>query len=189
MIKLFFIRHGATVGNLQRRYIGCTDEALCPLGIEQVMALRKKEIHADTVYVSPLRRARETAAILFPHQEHRIVEDFRETDFGIFEGKTADELSADPQYQAWLNSGCRGPVPGGESAKEVRKRCCNAFLNSICNAKDGESLAFVVHGGTIMSLMEAFAQPKRDLYFWHIKNGECIQARYRDGSIAGARLI
>lgn len=189
MIKIFFIRHGATEGNLQRRYIGCTDEALCPLGIEQVMRLKEKTICAGTVYVSPMRRTRETAAILFPDQRHHVVEDFRETDFGIFEGKTASELGGNPQYQAWLDSGCRSPVPRGESVQEVKKRCCNAFLNIIRKTKDGESLAFVVHGGTIMSLMEAFARPRREFYFWHINNGECIQARYMDGNIAGARLI
>lgn len=188
MIELFFIRHGATKGNLQRRYIGRTDEALCALGREQATALKEKAIHVDAVYVSPLRRARETAAILFPDQGYRAVEDFRETDFGIFEGKTADELSGDPQYRAWLDSGCRGNVPGGESVQEVNSRCRDAFLNIIRNTGDGESLAFVVHGGTIMSLMEAFARPKRDFYFWHINNGECIQARYLDGIITDARL-
>ena len=36
MIDIFFIRHGATEGNLRRRYIGRTDEPLCEAGIAQV---------------------------------------------------------------------------------------------------------------------------------------------------------
>ena len=34
MKKLLFIRHGATAGNLERRYIGYTDEPLCDLPAE-----------------------------------------------------------------------------------------------------------------------------------------------------------
>ena len=33
-----------------------------------------------------------------------------------------------------------------------------------------ETVVFVVHGGTIMSIMEAFAKPEADYYSWHVKN-------------------
>ena len=42
MNRLILIRHGATAGNLQRRYIGRTDEPLCEAGIQQVLALREQ---------------------------------------------------------------------------------------------------------------------------------------------------
>ena len=33
MIQLYLIRHSMTAGNLKKRYIGRTDESLCPEGI------------------------------------------------------------------------------------------------------------------------------------------------------------
>ena len=66
MIDIFFIRHGATEGNLRRRYIGRTDEPLCEAGIAQVKALQKRGISVDRLFVSPMLRTRQTADILFP---------------------------------------------------------------------------------------------------------------------------
>ena len=61
MIELLFIRHGATEGNLRRRYIGRTDEPLCEAGIAQVKALQKRGLSVDRLFVSPLLRTRQTA--------------------------------------------------------------------------------------------------------------------------------
>lgn len=49
MIELLFIRHGATEGNLRRRYIGRTDEPLCEAGIAQVKALQKRGLSVNNV--------------------------------------------------------------------------------------------------------------------------------------------
>lgn len=79
------IRHGVTAGNLQGRYIGCrTDESLCP---EWIGALREcRYPPVPRVFSSPMRRCLETAALLYPGVKPEIVEDFRECDFGVFEG-------------------------------------------------------------------------------------------------------
>ena len=53
MIDIFFIRHGATEGNLRRRYIGRTDEPLCEAGIAQVETLRKQGRSVDKLFVQP----------------------------------------------------------------------------------------------------------------------------------------
>ncbi len=42
---------------------------------------------ADLVFVSPMRRCLETAEVLYPGQEPVVIEEFRECDFGLFEGK------------------------------------------------------------------------------------------------------
>ena len=57
MIELLFIRHGATAGNLQRRYIGRTDEPLCPAGLDQAEALGALHLQADRLIVSQIGRA------------------------------------------------------------------------------------------------------------------------------------
>ena len=84
-MKCVLIRHGKTAGNLAGRYIGCrTDEPLCPEGIAQLREGRYPAV--ERVFASPLRRCRETARLLYPAMEMEIVEDFRECDFGAFEG-------------------------------------------------------------------------------------------------------
>ena len=98
MRELLLIRHGAAAGNLEHRYLGRTDQPLCPEGAAQVLALKERlrERGMDTVdalFVSSLLRARQTAALLFPEQRSTVLPGLRETDFGVFEGKTADIVS------------------------------------------------------------------------------------------------
>lgn len=131
MIELLFIRHGATEGNLRRRYIGRTDEPLCEAGIAQVETLRKQGRSVDKLFVSPLLRTRQTAELLFPQMPYTVVDGLIETDFGRFEGKSADELLGDPAYQAWVDAMCLTPIPEGESVTDFKTRCCEAFAETI----------------------------------------------------------
>ena len=123
-------------------------------------------------------RTRQTADILFPKMPYTVVDGFAEMDFGRFEGKSADELSGDPAYQAWVDAMCLTPIPDGESVTDFKTRCCEAFAETIKNVPDGSRVGFVVHGGVIMAILEAYARPKRDFYAYHIGNGECLQGVY-----------
>ena len=183
MKVLYFIRHGATAGNLARRYIGRTDEPLSPKGREQVKTLQNAGLYADMIFVSPMLRTQETAKLIFPDKKFKLVKDFRETDFGAFEGKTAAELSGDPRYQAWLDTLCQGPVPDGEQIADFKRRCCDAFSRCIAELPDGKCGAFVVHGGVIMAILEQFARPKRDFYDYHIPNGDWLAGCWDNGVI------
>lgn len=183
MRRVLFVRHGATAGNLEKRYIGSTDEPLCYEGIEQVKKLRQFHWAADALFVSPMLRTRQTAQLLFPQCPKQIIDDLRETDFGLFEGKTADELSGSREYQGWLDSMCLGPIPNGELAADFKARCCAAFFNSVQSLPDDATAAFVVHGGVIMAILEAYAQPCRSFYEYHIGNGECLWCNYQDGKL------
>lgn len=177
MKRFLFIRHGSTAGNLEKRYIGSSDEALCPLGEEQIRQLKGQQLQADFLFVSPMLRTRQSAAILFPQLPVNLVENFRETDFGLFEGKTAVELSASAHaaaYQDWLDSQCLSPIPLGESVSDFKERCCSAFLQVAAAVPDNSCTALVVHGGVIMAICERFAVPKQSFYDYHIKNGQVL---------------
>lgn len=187
MNHIYFIRHGATAGNLEKRYIGRTDEPLCELGVSQAKRLRAYNIQADHVFVSPALRTRQTAAILFPQSKLEIMESLAETDFGIFEGKNAEELSDIFEYQAWVDSGCLAAIPGGESVSNFKKRCCEAFYCMMQRVPDGKTAAFVIHGGGIMAILEKFAWPKRDFYDYHIGNGAFVKYEYQDLTLKSAK--
>lgn len=169
---IYLLRHGRTEGNLLGRYIGRTDEALCA---EFTKELREKSgrYTADLLFVSPMKRCVQTAQILFPGQKQYSVNDFRECDFGVFENKNYQELSDDPRYQAWIDSNGMLPFPEGESRESFQQRCVYAFQKVLEEAKKqkAETVACVVHGGTIMSILAELAYPKRDYYEYQVRNG------------------
>ena len=89
---IVLLRHGQTAYNEQRRYQGAADVPLSPAGRA---ALKKADFETETVYVTPLCRTAQTARILFPHARQIVVPALREMDFGVFEGRTYDEMKDD----------------------------------------------------------------------------------------------
>jgi len=181
---ILLIRHGMTAGNLEKRYIGCTDEPLCALGESQVKALALALPGCDAVFSSPLLRCRQTAGILFPGRTVHLVQDLRECDFGLFEGKNADELAKDPDYGRWLRTGCTSSIPGGEDVSAFKARSCEAFARAAFGLPENGSAAFVLHGGGIMAILECFARPRRDFYGFHIGNGQYVMCACEDRILA-----
>ncbi|MCH1983634.1 histidine phosphatase family protein [Ruminococcus sp. OA3] len=169
-MRLYLIRHSITYGNTLGRYIGTTDEPLCQEGIE----LLQKKIYpgADAVYASPLKRCTQTAEIIYPEKPIHIIEDLAECDFGIFENKNYLELDGNEDYQRWIDSGGTLPFPCGESQETFRSRCLRGFerVAADCIREEKRSAALVVHGGTIMSILDGLAVPHEDFYFWQVKN-------------------
>ncbi|MCD8150111.1 MAG: histidine phosphatase family protein [Clostridiales bacterium] len=192
-MEILLIRHGQIRGNLEGRYIGRTDEPLLESARESLRKSPYREFQPEIVYVSPMLRCRETAEILFG-DDYLIDRNLREMDFGDFENKNYEQLKDEPIYQAWIDSGGMLAFPGGEDPKNFRMRCRKAFERDVEEAarKEVKKIAFVVHGGTIMSIMEEYGMPKGDFYRWQVKNGEgyyCIcTGNVRDGVLLSARI-
>ena len=171
MLKIWLIRHGMTEGNRYQRYIGVTDEPLCEEGRELLGKFTYPKPQA--VFVSPLKRCLETAAILFDDPKVRIIDQLAECDFGEFENKNYKELSGDPRYQEWIDSNGILAFPGGESKEECAVRNLEGFQRAVtaCIREEITEAALVVHGGTIMNIMEQYVLPKKEFYEWHVGNG------------------
>ena len=172
MLKLILVRHGETQGNKLKRYIGKrTDEPLCPEAGNMLAQLAYPEVQA--VYASPMIRCTQTAGILFPGKKLNIIDKLAECDFGEFENKNYKELSDDPRYQEWIDSNGIMAFPGGESKEECAARNLEGFQRAVttCIRENISEAALVVHGGTIMNIMEAYALPKKEFYEWHVGNG------------------
>lgn len=169
-MKIELIRHGATQGTQRGCFNGSTDDPLSENG--------KAELHAagykpQCVFVTPLLRTAQTAAILFPDVPQCAIPQLREMDFGVFEGKTETELQNDPDYKKWANSGYELPCPCGEQKKQFIARCKDAFVPIVDEAlaQDWQHLTLVLHGGVLMALMQSFAQPVRDYFSWETLPG------------------
>ncbi len=165
-MRIYLLRHGATEWNAQHRYQGRQTDA--PLSPEGLASLRPAGFSVDAVYVSPMRRARQTAERLFPGAVPVAVPGLEEMDFGAFEGRTAAEMENDAAYRAWVDGWCLGSTPGGEDRAAFSRRVCGAFAALVDEALDAgrETLAIVAHGGVQMVVMERYALPQRDYWQW-----------------------
>ena len=173
-MELILVRHATTQGNLEHRFIGVTDIPILPQGEELARAVSAKLPAVDHVYRSPLRRCRQTAALLWPqHPEQTVVPGLRETDFGPFEGKNHEELKDDPLYLQWLSDADLSKLPVGESIPDCTRRLTGAIRQVVAHAKEHgyERVGLCTHGGSLMTLMTALAVPARPhFYDWECPN-------------------
>lgn len=169
MREILMLRHGRTPGNEAHRYVGRTDEPLSAAGRAALEQMEGRFGPAPVVYVSPLRRTKETAAILFPGAYQIAVPGLREMDFGDFEGRSYADMADDAAYRAWVDSGCLGPIPNGEGRARFVPRCVAAF-RAVLAADRSDRLVFVVHGGSIMAVCAELAVPKKDYFDWQPRN-------------------
>ncbi len=105
----------------------------------------------------------ETAGILFPGKSFHIIEELSECDFGEFENKNYKELSGNQDYQRWIDSNGTLPFPGGESREAFKHRSLTGFQKAVtqCIRNKCKTAALVIHGGTIMNIMEEYADRPR----------------------------
>lgn len=172
-MKIYLIRHGKTAGNLERRYIGVTDEPLCSEGIDELRGRQYPD--CELVVASPLKRCVQTARLIYPDKELVICAELAECDFGDFEGKNYIELSENADYRHWVDSGGVLAFPNGESPDDFKARCVRGFDKTVRRYSECGSIAFVVHGGTIMAVMERYGEPGRGFYGYQIGNGDVIE--------------
>ena len=194
-MKVILIRHGMTQGNEEKRYMGITDESLCENGIRALEENVKKGIYpsADRLFVSPMKRCMETGRLLYPALSQAVVQDFRECDFGTFEGKNYKELSDDENYRRWIQSNGTLPFPKGEEVESFKRRCQEAFRQCMESMEAFSltdiSVALVVHGGTIMAIMERYAVPQKGYYDYQVANGLGYMAEYSDGRLCDVHVL
>ncbi|TDQ86431.1 putative phosphoglycerate mutase [Dongia mobilis] len=125
MTLLAVIRHAPTAWNREKRLQGHTDIGLGAEG--RIVAASwqvPREWQGWRLLTSPLGRARETAAILFPEREAEIEPGLREMSFGAWEGRRLADLRVDPGAEAAEREqlGLDFRAPGGESPREVQAR-------------------------------------------------------------------
>lgn len=175
-LKIHLIRHGATDANYKGQYIGQkTDLPLAPEGLNE-LRLMKDDIEYPEIqklYSSPLLRCKQTGAVLYPDMPITAVENFKEYDFGDFEGKTARELELHPNFKEWTSGKLTAP-PNGEDNTDFIKRLCiglNQIIIDMLN-EGIESAGVIMHGGAIMMLLSACAVPQRRPVEWTADNGQ-----------------
>ncbi len=186
-MAFYFIRHGETDWNLARRLQGLSDIPLNEKGRLQArqcgVRLREEGVSFARVYVSPLIRARETAALIsgLPEEKMTVVEDLHEMAFGSLEG--AVYRTDDPAAAARMDENIRNfkarpslfvPGEGGESFPAIIARAagCLEKLRSMETGLDGDALA-VTHGSFIHAVLFLLSGEKDTDRFWDIDVPNC----------------
>ena len=172
---LYLFRHGLTKGNINAQYIGHTDYPLSTGGIEQLKNIKAKHHYptVDCVFVSPLKRAMQSADIMFPKNNKIVIDNFIEYNFGEFEECTAQDLKDNEDFNNWLHGDMYTRPPYGESNAEFVQRICDSFEKVIngCVAEGMTDIAIVTHAGVIMTILACYGLPEAPMAHWQMDPG------------------
>jgi alpha-ribazole phosphatase len=168
VITLF--RHGLTIANERKAYLGWSDSPLSIKGRQQLFPLR---IDMGLVFSSDLKRCTDTAAFLFPEVAVIKKKELREIHFGMWEGKTYQELQDDRDYQNWLEDFYTVSPPGGESFGEFAGRVESGWesIKEKVISLGVKQAAIVTHGGVIRYLLTKYAPAAQPFWEWGIPHG------------------
>jgi broad specificity phosphatase PhoE len=148
-VRLVLVRHGRTLWNYERRFLGATDLPLDPVGLAEADALAGRLGGTfGAIYSSPLSRARQTAERLAP-PPILVLDALREHAQGALEG--LDGAAALAAYPAFFSAfqedptDVRTPGEGGETLGEVRDRALAAVRQIAARHSAGQQVAVVSH--------------------------------------------
>lgn len=160
-MEIYFVRHGQTIWNVEKRFQGLSDSPLTELGITQAKLLgeKLKDIKFDKFYSTSLKRAYDTANYIKGNREQKveIFDDFVEISMGDMEGiKQEDFKKLYPEQvkNFFFNQLEYNPSSfGGESFLEVRERVIRGLNKFIELNKNYERVLVVSHGATLKTLL------------------------------------
>lgn len=176
-IHIILIRHGITEYNVQKKYIGLTDEPVIKerLSIEYsdlLETLRNQKI--DKIYSSDLRRCQQTTQFLYPDRDIQLDCRLREINFGDWEGRTYDELVGYPAYRKWLTNWEEEYIPNGESGYMFQERIVQFLQKEILKVSNiGKNIALITHGGVIRHMIQYLSE-NTDFWDTDVQFGKAI---------------
>lgn len=156
MTEFLLIRHGETDWNRALRFQGQIDVPLNDIGLSQARRLATHLAVGDWsqalhLHSSDLSRAMQTAQPL-AHAGRVLTPQpgLREQGFGLFEGKSVDELQTEmPDLWAqWRRFEADFELPEGESTRRFHARIMTT-LEELALQHRGERLVVVTHGGVL----------------------------------------
>lgn len=176
MGKLYFVRHGQTVWNVENKICGASESPLTELGHEQARetgrALKQRidagELAIDEILASPLRRAYDTAKEIsdITGIPMRKEPGLSEQNFGKWEGTPRDGKDFARAKQNFVDS-----FGGGESMMRMAQRIYN-LLDDL--KKEPEKTYLLVAHNGISRIVESYFRDMTNEEFaaFGIRNAE-----------------
>ncbi len=171
MRAVLLIRHGAVVGDADRRFIGSTDWSMSDAGEAQIrnLAARLRARFAiGAIYCSNLVRSRRTAELLAAGSSSpiHVRPALREIDLGAWEGALRSDI-ARTERDAYVERGrdivgCR--PPGGESFSDLAARVLPCWRTLIAEGTDDVAIVAGHCGVNRVVLCDTLGMPLANLF-------------------------
>lgn len=197
-MKIYFVRHGETLWNTERKMQGQSDIPLNEFGctLATKTGIGMKNISFDTVYASPLVRAYHTAELIMKENDYNskqeIIADDRikEIGFGIYEGLCCGAEGwnmPDDNFKYFFKNCDQYKTPeGGESFEDIMLRVSEFIEELFANeAMQDKTILIVSHGAAIRGILNYFRKIPNASY-WDggvHKNCGVTIVNYNDGEI------
>jgi broad specificity phosphatase PhoE len=169
------VRHGQSTTNAEGLLVGRSDPHLTELGERQARALAPWLKDVTEVWVSPLARARETAALAIPGRPIIVKDSFIELDYGTLEGQSAAAMAGESWRALELAHDARFGDGESLAAVDERVRAELEFLfqdESSLLHSSSEHLAIVSHVSPIKSAVAwALGVPGSIAWRMRLENG------------------
>ncbi|SHL22348.1 phosphoglycerate mutase [Chitinophaga jiangningensis] len=162
-VKLFLIRHGQSLWNLENRFTGWKDIDLSEKGVQEATEagkeLRGEQI--DIAFTSTLIRAQHTLDLVLQNSGETgipvvINKALNERSYGDLEGLNKADTAAqygEAQVHIWRRSFSTRP-PGGESLEDTYNRVIPYFMHTILpHMEAAENVLIVAHGNSLRALV------------------------------------
>lgn len=179
------LRHGDVEGG--RKYRGQLDDPLSELGWQQLRSVTENKQNWQHIISSPLKRCAEFAEELAQSLKLPLnnESEFKEVSFGLWEGKTADELlKADPEnIKRYWNDPIQETPPQGENLLSFEKRILAAWKKILNDYKGGHVL-LISHAGVMrIILCHILGMPLTELFKLDIALAKAsrIQVEHSEG--------
>jgi broad specificity phosphatase PhoE len=192
--KIILVRHGESVNNA--RHIVAGDSPLTDKGREQARATKAElaGFKFDSAYSSDLRRAVETAEIIYGQKiptSHQL-SGLRERDFGSIDSHPSWHHAVDhkerltmTQPQSWVYK----YVPDMESDDEVSARFV-AALRGLGEKHAGKTILVAAHGAAIRTtLMRLHGLTYKQIPHGSYANGGYVELAYADNKFEVVRIV
>ena len=162
---LYFIRHGQTDWNREKRIMGRSPVPINDIGKERVLKTAEflSDDGIDMIYSGTLKRARQTADIFSNVWGVNIQEDSRldESPFQQWVGKRYKELKGDPDFKLYTAKPSQSNFSENEDMSGIRKRVTE-FVKEI-EQKENKKAAIISHSDVIKPALTYFLRMDLDM--------------------------
>lgn len=155
---MLLVRHGEVETRYHRVFGGRIDMDLSDLGHTQARAVAAclRRHQPRRVYLSPMKRARQTAAPFLADSglEPVVVDELREVDFGAWTGLGWEDVRTRFGVSAfeWLRQLDANAIPEAEPAEAFRARTASCLARVLTELED-HTVAVICHGGVIRMML------------------------------------
>lgn len=177
-MKIYITRHGQTEFNKNNKVCGLSDIDLNNNGKKQALLLKdnviKKDLKFDLIYVSPLKRAKQTVEPIEKHFNKKAIVDNRLIEFNFGE-KEACNID-DSDFRKKRND----PFihfPDGESMVKAASRIYS-FLDELTSKKDKINTVLIVSHKTSSKLINSYFKSQTLEEFNTFKMDNCEILEY-----------